>query len=314
MTDASGGFLASLAEKAGALGFAAWGITPPRTPPRYAAFLAWLDAGRHGAMAWMARHRALRGDPRGLLPSCRAILSFAYPYGAVLPRTEDGYTLARYTQPGLPDYHVRLRALGKEIAALLSLHFPGARSRVCVDSAPLMERGLAWAAGLGFIGKNTCLIVPGAGSFVFLMEVLTTAPLPASPRSRSDSLCGTCTRCLDACPSGALEAPYRLDASRCLSYATIEAPLPLDPRLGARMGTCIYGCDACQEVCPWNQASVPEVLLPHTDTLLSMEGKRFHERFGHTALARGGLERLKEAILAIRRARAEGVATAHEQG
>jgi epoxyqueuosine reductase len=179
--------------------------------------------------------------------------------------------------------------------------YPGNKTRICVDSAPIVERSFAFTSGIGFIGKNNMLIIPGYGSYVFLVEVLTTALLKYFDAERFENQCGTCTRCMDACPSGALERPYHLDASKCLSYLTIERQGAVDGETGGRMGNCFFGCDICQEVCPFNKGGSPiDPSLPATDELLDMGEKEFKDRYGKTAFARVGLEKLKSNIRAVR--------------
>jgi epoxyqueuosine reductase len=252
-------------------------------------------------MKWFERSLHLRRDPTGLHEGCRAVVSLAYPYSRKKPCTPDGFCVSRYAEPLHDDYHVRLKKLAREVAAVIRQRYPGSRSRVCVDSAPVMERSLAAASGVGFIGKNTSLIVPGVGSCVYLAEILTTAPLvPTPPLPESAGSCGRCTRCLDACPTGALEAPYRLDSGKCLSYLTIEHGEPVSAGAGTLMGSCILGCDRCQEACPYNGGmDAEEICLPSSGDFLKMDDAAFDSRFGRTALARAGIEKIKGNITAV---------------
>jgi epoxyqueuosine reductase len=238
-----------------------------------------------------------------LLKGCQTIVSLAYPYSLKKPCTPDGFTTARYTQPKNQDYHDQLRELGRRLSRIIVEAYPESRIRICVDSAPILERSFAYTSGMGFIGKNNMFIIPGYGSYFFLMEILTTASLPLSKDTSVKSQCGTCTQCIDACPTGALESPYSLNASKCLSYLTIEQPGAVDSQAGRSMDNCFFGCDVCQEVCPFNMGGDSgDVLLPSIDELLGMDADCFNTRFGKTAFARAGLEKIKSNIKAIRSA------------
>lgn len=288
-------------------GFVAIGFSRAGTPLFYERFLTWIAEGKHAQMAWMARHADLRGDPSRLLEGCRTVISLAFPYSSRKPSTPEGFTVARYTEPSLPDYHHRLRNRAKSLADAIEHRFPGARTRICVDSAPLMERSFAIQAGIGFLGKNTQVIIPGHGSFFFLAEILATAPLPVPEPAPLQDRCGSCTRCLEACPTGALEAPYRLNAGRCLSYQTVEWKGGLDRETGKRMGRCFLGCDVCQEVCPFNRGDGPaEVILPSVEEILAMDPPAFEAAYGKTALFRAGLRKIQTNILAVTALRPAG--------
>ena len=233
-----------------------------------------------------------------------AVITLAYPYAHRKPCTPEGVSAARYSEPHKRDYHDRLRKQASVLATGLREAYPGTRTRVCVDSAPIMERSLAYQSGIGFIGKNTQLIVPDHGSYFFLAEILTTAPIPFSDPRPMENRCGACTRCLDACPTGALESPFRLNAAKCLSYRTIEEKGALDKATGGKMGDCFLGCDVCQEVCPFNKGSEPgEVLLPPVADFLTMDAETFRQTFGKTALARAGLAKIQSNIRAMDRHR-----------
>ncbi len=285
--------------KAKSLGFAAVGFTRPGRTVHFDYFTAWLDRKKNADMSWLARNLDIREDPCKMLEGCRTVISLAYPYSFRKPETVDGFCVARYAVPLELDYHFRLKKLGREISGIIEKEYPGSRSRVCVDSAPLLERSIALRAGLGFIGKNNLLIVPGHGSYVYLAEILTTASIAFSPAEPMANQCGGCSHCLDACPDRALERPFALDASRCLAYLTVEHRGDLRPHLGKAMGRCFFGCDRCQEVCPFNREKLRlEVVMPSTNELLDMDKRAFQKRFGKTALARGGLERLKRNIRA----------------
>lgn len=290
----------ALKELAERLGFVASGICPAARPPHFDSYVEWIRAGRHGSMTWMERSLPLREDPGKLLPGCKAVICLAYPYSADRPNTEDGLIAARYCEPTLEDYHERLRNKCKEISRAVLSFYPGSKVRTCVDSAPVLERAFAFSAGLGFIGKNSSLIVPGHGSYVFLAEILTTAPIAFESPNPINTLCGSCRLCLEACPAGALHAPYSMDASRCLSFKTIEDGTPVDSQTASLMGRCFLGCDICQEVCPHNRMPGKDVpVLPHSGEMLLMDEETFAARYGKTALGRPGLRKIKENIKAV---------------
>ena len=289
-------------EKAKSLGFLAVGFTRPARPLHFDRFKAWLAGGKNANMAWLATNLDVREDPSRILANCRTIISLAYPYSSVKPRTEDGFSTARYAAPAKEDYHIRLRSLGREMISLIQEKHPASRSRFCVDTAPVMERSLAVEAGLGFIGKNNLLILPGFGSYHYLAELFTTVAIPFDRPEPLANQCGLCYRCLDACPTGALEGPFVLNAARCLSYLTVEHKGSLAGDIPERMGRCFFGCDRCQEACPFNQeVERSEAVLPATAELLGMEDGAFQIRFGKTALARAGLAKLKGNLCAVRK-------------
>jgi epoxyqueuosine reductase len=292
-----------LIEKAKHLGFLAVGFSRPERPVFFDPFCDWIAAQRQGDMRWIGRHLDLRENPKMLLKGCQTIVSLAYPYSSKKPCTPDGFTTARYTQPKKLDYHDQLRELGRRLSRIIVEVYPESRIRICVDSAPILERNFAYTSGMGFIGKNNMFIIPGYGSYFFLMEILTTAPLPLLNDIPVKSRCGTCTQCIDACPTGALESPYSLNASKCLSYLTIEQPGAVDSQAGRSMNNCFFGCDVCQEVCPFNtENDLRDFSLPSTDELLGMDADSFKAQFGKTAFARAGLEKIKSNIKAIRSA------------
>jgi epoxyqueuosine reductase len=243
----------------------------------------------------------IRADPSRLLEGCQTIISLAYPYPNTRHETKDGYWVARYADPSREDYHFRLRKLGEGLSEWIQKDYPGSRARVCVDSSPILEKSIACQSGFGFIGKNTLMVIPGYGSYFFLVEVLTTVLLQYPAVEPMESRCGTCTACMEACPTGALEAPYHLDASKCLSYLTIEHKGPLRSALGPEMRKCFLGCDRCQEACPFNnQAGTAGKSMPSSEEILRMAEEDFEKQFGRTSLARPGLEKIKSNLRAAR--------------
>jgi epoxyqueuosine reductase len=243
-----------------ALGFDLAGVARAE-PGRHAAFLRdWLARGYGGEMAYLARNAERRADPRRVLPGARSVIAVGLVYdpGARPEPSGSAFRVARYA--GGDDYHdvliERVRALE---AALSPLAGRPVRTRGYVDTGPVLERAVASDAGLGWIGKNTCLIHPRLGSYLFLGAVITDLALaPSAPDPEPDH-CGTCRACLDACPTDAFPEPYVLDATRCLSYTTIELRGPIPEALRAGQGAWGFGCDVCQEVCPWNQRGRREV-------------------------------------------------------
>jgi epoxyqueuosine reductase len=293
--------ISSLPDMAKDLGFIACGFSEAKRPLYFDQFSAWISDHKNAGMSWLERNMDVRENPSGLLNGCRTVISLAYPYPSQKPGTTDGFTVSRYSQPGETDYHVRLKDLCRTLLSVVKEAYPMSHSRVCVDSAPLLEKSYACSSGIGFMGKNNILIIPGYGSYVYLAEILTTAPIDMTSLEPMKNQCGTCTSCVDSCPTGALEKPFSLDASKCLSYLSIEDKRGVDKQTGIQMGDCFFGCDRCQEVCPLNgNESSTEISLPSTDTFLEMDDNVFRKKFGKTALARAGLEKLKMNIQVVR--------------
>jgi epoxyqueuosine reductase len=248
---------AAVKAKARELGFDACGIAPAADFPELASFREWLDRGYAGGMAYLHRSAEQRADVRRVLPAARAVIVTATNYNTDRPySTEianaDRAHIARYAWGD--DYH---DVIGERLDALLtwmrSRSAEPFEARAYVDTGPVQERVYAQYAGLGWIGKNTCLIHPELGSWIFLAEIICGLPLDVDAPAFDQ--CGSCTLCLEACPTRALVAPGILDSTRCISYLTIEHRGGFTDAAGAAIGSHVYGCDVCQEVCPWNAAA-----------------------------------------------------------
>ena len=292
------------------LGFGRLGIAPAVPPPHHEAFTRWLAVGRAGAMQdWLARHEPLRRDPSNLLPGARSVIALAtdYPADAEPDAAAGRGRVARYARGD--DYHHLLRARANALGGWLEARMAGCRTRAVVDSAPLAERDYGLLAGLGWIGKNTMLIDPRAGSSFVLTAILTDLELPGDVPLETDH-CGTCTACLDACPTGAFVEPRVLDASKCISTLTIEDQGSVPESLRAGMGDWVFGCDVCQEVCPWNRhapGSAEPAFQPRDDAvtldlaaLLRLDEADFRRRFQGSPILRAkrrGL--LRSAAIAL---------------
>ena len=245
-----------LKAKAADLGFALAGITSAQPPESYAHFQSWLEKGMAGEMHYLAKGANARRDLNAILPGVRSVVMLAMNYCHKLPSDgaldrEPSTTgrIAQYAQSA--DYHHVLWKKLDELLGWLKSVMPDAQGRGVVDSAPILERDLARRAGLGWFGKNTMIIHPHLGSYFFLAALLVTIPLHSDPPFDTDH-CGTCTACLDACPTQAFPVPGQLDARRCISYLTIELRRAIPQELRSQMGDWVFGCDVCQEVCPWN--------------------------------------------------------------
>lgn len=291
------------------LGFDVLKIAPAVSPVGYHPLLEWIANGYDADMHWIRRRQEAYQHPDGVLPETRSVIMVALNYHCQTP-SESGPRISRYAW-GSEDYHSVLRRLLKQLAATLHQLCPQVRSRAVVDTAPLLERDFARLAGIGWFGKNTMLISRDIGSWFFLGALLTTATLHYDEPFSADH-CGTCTRCLDACPTNAFPEPYVLDANRCISYLTIERRQALvleDLRTG--IGDWLFGCDVCQEVCPWNRfapaSSLPEFQrrpeLEQLDVLalLSLSDSTFSQMFSGTPLERTGRDVIvrNAAIVAV---------------
>jgi epoxyqueuosine reductase len=239
-------------------------------------------------MTYLEKTAEVRASPANLLPGARSVVCLAAPYRSAPLRAEDGSSIARYAAGA--DYHGSLRKsairVAKNVGRRLEEPFGW---RVCVDSTPLAERSFAAAAGLGWIGKNGCLIDRELGSWLLLAEIVTDLDLP--PDDPVAELCGSCVRCLESCPTGAFLAPGLLDAARCLAYWTIESRGPIPHDIQEALGGRVFGCDVCQEACPWNggvTAGTDAETVPTRAEWLAMGKGQWRRRFGASALNRAG--------------------------
>ena len=287
-------------------GFSKVGICAPDAVPETAGRLrAYLEAGHHGQMAWMAEREAWRGSAAALWPEARSVIMLAEVYTpkgdalAVLD-LRDRAAVSVYAQGR--DYHDLVKRRLKRLGRWL-VDATGAEIKVFVDTAPVMEKPLAQAAGLGWQGKHTNLLSRDLGNWFFLGAIFTTLDLPKDEREVDH--CGSCTACLDICPTQAFPAPYRLDARRCISYLTIEHKGPVDLELRALMGNRIYGCDDCLAVCPWNKFAVaateigyqPRVGAPELAELAVLDDAGFRARFAGSPIKRIGRDRFVRNVL-----------------
>lgn len=289
-------FTFELKSQAASLGFVLSGVAPAAQPVRYAQFLQWLDAGMAGQMHYLEARRAAYATPCSILDGCTTLLMLAYPYRTEEPQAPASGSgrVARYAW-GEPDYHEHVFDQLKALQRWAIAEHPSARMRGVVDTAPLLEREFAAAAGLGWVGKNTLLLNRQWGSYFFLAALLTDLPLAIDPPYEK-GYCGTCRACLDACPTQAFPAPFVLDARRCISYLTIEHREAIDSDLAASLGDWMFGCDICQEVCPWNRrAAVADQAIPqpmHSLSpadlidILQLDETTFRQRYRHTPLWR----------------------------
>ncbi|MGI9013774.1 MAG: tRNA epoxyqueuosine(34) reductase QueG [Phycisphaerales bacterium] len=236
-------------------GFARCGICRAAASRHQSDYLAWINAGKHGEMHYLEVHRLIRQDPRGIVPGAKSIVVVADRYAGVRDHQPGSDAsargrIARYARGR--DYHKLMKKRLHEVCDAMQEQFPGEVFRACVDTAPLLEREHAGRAGLGAIGKHTLLIEQGVGSWLLLGAVVTTLVLEPDESHEDVDPCSSCTRCIDACPTDAI-TPFSVDATRCISYLTIEHRSMIDAQFHEAMGDWLFGCDICQEVCPHNQ-------------------------------------------------------------
>jgi len=298
-------------ERARQIGFDTIRIAAPDSIPLAPERLnAWLEAGHHASMDWMAETAERRADPRMLWPDVRSVILLGVNYGptgdplATLSRKDRG-SISIYARNR--DYHDVIKGKLKEIAGFLASR-ASSDVKVFVDTAPVMEKPLAEAAGLGFQGKHTVIVSREFGNWLFLGVIFTTAELPVDEPERNH--CGSCRRCLDVCPTNAFPAPFQLDARRCISYLTIEHKGHIPEELRSGIGNRIFGCDDCLAVCPWNkfaQASREAKLMQRDDLaalplaeLARLDDPTFRTRFSGTPIKRTGRDRfIRNVLIAI---------------
>ena len=295
-------------DEAARFGFNACGFTTPGAIPEAAARLSeFLGAGRHAGMAWLNERAEARGNPGLLWPDAKSVIMLAMSYGpdhdplSILAKPDKG-AISVYAQNR--DYHDLMKGRLKTMASRLGARAK-AQVKVFVDTAPVMEKPLAMAAGLGWQGKHTNLVSRQHGSWLFLGAIFTTATLP--PDEPETDHCGTCRSCLDICPTSAFPAPYKLDAGRCISYLTIEHDGPIPNEFRMAIGNRIYGCDDCLAVCPWNKfaaaareaglKSRPEMVEPDLGFLIGLDDAAFRTFFAGSPVKRIGRERFLRNVL-----------------
>jgi epoxyqueuosine reductase len=289
------------------LGFTLTGVARIEPTPEGNFYSEWLDRGYAGEMQYLERQKAARLDPGSVLPGARSVIVCAINYNTEHPLTSDDPSrtwISRYAW-GM-DYHDTLRQKLRELAQWIESH-AAARTRTYVDTGPLTERVFAKYAGIGWFGKNTCIINQQAGSWLFLGCILTDLEL--APDTPPPDRCGSCTRCLDACPTDAFVAPYVLDSRKCISYTTIElrGAIPEDARAG--IGHHLFGCDICQDVCPWNRRAPvsddpafqpkPGLMWPEVETLLDYSNEDWITAIRGTPLKRAKVRGLLRNLMVV---------------
>jgi len=261
---------AAIKQRGRTLGFDLVGIASAEASKYRDYFRDWIETARHGSMQYLAKRFDERTDPRVYVPDAESIICVAVNYHVPLDALSNEKVashgkVSRYALGD--DYHEVIKDRLFALADWIKQSFPDATTRCAVDTAPVMEKELAARAGIGWIGKNTCVIHPSMGSWLLLGEIITSIRLP--PDNPAVDRCGTCTRCIDACPTDAFTGPYQLDARRCISYLTIEHRDEIPPEFHQPIGEWLYGCDICQDVCPFNgraQASTDPAFAPRFKT------------------------------------------------
>lgn len=305
-----------LALKSAELGFDLFGVSSAVSPPDHRDRLyEWFSRGYHASMSWMARNAERRADLQQVLPGAKSVISLAVNYYHPQRHNESCGALKVSRYAWGEDYHEVVGAKLNQLKAALDEMAPGSVSVTYVDTGPVMEKALAQSAGLGWIGKNACLITRDFGSWVFLGEIITTAELPAD-QPHTD-FCGSCSRCIDACPTDAFPEPYVLDAAKCISYQTIEHRGEISEELSSHFDGWIFGCDICQDVCPWNKfarpsevnefAPSPDRISPPAERWSTFSPAEFKAEFANSPIRRTKAEGLARNI---RSQRVEPLSTA----
>jgi epoxyqueuosine reductase len=307
------GLSAQIKAQALSLGFQKIGIAPAAALSSEEARLQeWLQRGYHGEMSWMARDPEQRTDPRKLFPTARSVIVVALNYQTPHEHADDPATgkISRYAWGD--DYHELVGDKLRELLKWIKRQWPEAEGKVCVDIQPMMDKAWAARAGLGWIGKHTNLITNEFGSWVFIGELLLNLELSYDTVEIADQ-CGACALCIDACPTGAIIEPYVVDSRLCISHATIESRAPqIDDELVGKLEGWLYGCDICQDVCPWNHmtpASDEPRFEPRTGNVnarlkevLELTPENYAARFRHSAMKRAKLSGLQRNARALRHA------------
>lgn len=298
-------FSEEIKQEAYNLGFDACGIAPAVMSSRKEHYLQWIANNYHAGMSYMERNIDKRLDPRLLVDAAKSIISVALNYYPPELQPPEAPQFAYYAYG--KDYHNLIKDRLSELLSFIQRYRPNVGGRYFVDSAPLLERYWAAESGIGFIGKNSLLIIPGKGSYFFLGELIIDIELDYdSPISNH---CGSCRRCIDACPTDAIDSPYRVNANRCISYHTIENRGEIPEDIVPRLNNYLFGCDICQKVCPWNHSPTPHnrpELMASADFLsldlaglLAMDENRYRKLFGGTAVSRAKFSGLKRNLAAI---------------
>jgi epoxyqueuosine reductase len=304
-------FTEKIRRKASEIGFHKIGIArAEKLAPESRYLTQWLEKDFHGEMSWMEREPEKRADPKLIFPEAKSVVVVALNYFTPHEhdeRNEATGKVSRYAWGD--DYHDVVKDKLRELLAWIKSENAEAEGKICVDTAPVMDKAWAARAGLGWIGKHSNLITKEYGSWVFLGEILLNLELEYDAQTESDH-CGSCTACLDACPTGAIVAPYQVDSRACLSYATIELRSPeLPAEIEKNLNGWLYGCDICQDVCPWNRFEKPTEekrfepragnVSANLDEILNLSPEKYAERFRRSAMKRtkiSGLQRNARAL------------------